>query len=219
MRIGFDAKRALHNPTGLGNYSRDIIRLFTNNCPEDEFFLFDPVGKGLHFDYNLFNTHVINSQRKSGIGKSIWRQYGLKREIENLHLDVYHGLSNELPVGIEKTGVKSIVTIHDVIFEKHPEWYPRLDRAMYRSKVKRATNIADVVIAISQQTKQDLIDIYNVDAQKINVVYQGCNPVFSHLQSPESLDAHLNTFNLPEYFALYVGTIEERKNLHNRWFW
>ena len=214
MRIGFDAKRALHNRTGLGNYSRDIIRLFTNNRPNDEFFLFDPEGKGIQFNYTLFKTHVINSQRKTGLSKNIWRQYGLKREIESLHLEVYHGLSNELPVGIEKTNVKTLVTIHDIIFEKHPEWYPLIDRTIYRSKVKRAIAVADVVIAISEQTRKDLIDIYGANPDKIKVVYQGCNPVFSEVQSPESIHAHLQLFNLPEQFLLYVGTIEERKNLH-----
>jgi len=214
MRIGFDAKRALHNQTGLGNYSRDVIRLFTQNKPNDEFFLFDPVGKGIHFDYNLFNTHVIHSQRRSGLGKNIWRQYGLKREIQSLHLDVYHGLSNELPMGIEKTTVKTLVTVHDIIFEKHPEWYQRIDRTIYRNKTKRAIQVADLVIAISEQTKQDLIDVYKADAEKIKVVYQGCNPVFFEKQSEESLHSHLRGFNLPDHFVLYVGTIEERKNLH-----
>ncbi len=85
MRIGFDAKRAFHNYTGLGNYSRDVIRLFTQNRPNDEFFLFDPKGKGIHFDYNLFNSQVISSQRRTGLGKSMWRRYGLAREISNMH--------------------------------------------------------------------------------------------------------------------------------------
>lgn len=214
MRIGFDAKRALHNQTGLGNYSRDVIRLFTQNRPNDEFFLFDPVGKGIHFDYNLFNTHVISSQRSSGLGKNIWRQYGLKREIESLHLDVYHGLSNELPVGIEKTNVKTLVTIHDIIFDKHPEWYKRIDRGIYRNKTKRALQVADLVIAISEQTKQDIIDVYSTDSSKIKVVYQGCNPVFLEKQSSESIHSHLQGLHLPEQYLLYVGTIEERKNLH-----
>ncbi len=213
MRIGFDAKRAFQNTTGLGNYSRDVIRLFTNNYPNSQFFLFDPKGQGIHFEYNLFNTQIISSQRNSSIGKSIWRQYGLKREIENLHLDIYHGLSNELPVGIEKSKVKTVVTIHDLIFERHPEWYPKFDRNIYRKKVKRATKIATEVVAISEQTKNDLIEIYNVEPEKITVIYQGCNPAFSVKQSPESIHDHLKSFHLPEKYLLYVGTIEPRKNL------
>ena len=214
MRIGFDAKRAFHNATGLGNYSRDVIRLFTQNRANDEFFLFDPQGKGFHFEYNLFNTHIINSQRRSGIGKNLWRRYGLTREIANLHLDVYHGLSNELPRGIEKTGVKSLVTIHDLIFEKHPEWYPTIDRKIYRSKVRSAIAAADVVVAISNQTRIDLVEEYNIEQSKVEVVYQGCNPIFKGNLTQEQLQTLLHNYKLPPRFVLYVGTIEERKNLH-----
>lgn len=214
MRIGFDAKRAFHNATGLGNYSRDVIRLFTQNRPNDEFFLFDPQGKGFHFEYNLFNTHIINSQRKSGIGKNLWRRYGLKREIANLHLDVFHGLSNELPSGIEKTGVKTLVTIHDLIFEKHPEWYPTIDRKIYRAKVRSAIAAADVVVAISDQTRLDLIEEYNIEQSKVEIVYQGCNPIFKGTLTEEQLHTLLSSYHLPPRFLLYVGTIEERKNLH-----
>ena len=214
MRIGFDAKRAFHNQTGLGNYSRDIIRLFTQHWPNAEFFLFDSVGKGIHFDYNLFNAHIISSQRKTGLGKNLWRRYGLSREVKNLHLNLFHGLSNELPAGIEKTGIKSLVTIHDLIFEKHPEWYPTIDRKIYRAKVRNAVEVADVVVAISEQTRNDFVEVYNADPNKIEVVYQGCNPAFNGELTPEQLHTLLHSFNLPERYALYLGTIEPRKNLH-----
>ena len=109
---------------------------------------------------------------------------------------MYHGLSNELPVGIEKTSVKTLVTIHDIIFERHPDWYPLIDRSIYRNKVKRAIQVADVVIAISEQTKSDLVDIYNADAAKIKVAYQGCSPVFSEKQSPEIIQSHLKQIHI-----------------------
>lgn len=214
MRIGFDAKRAFQNSTGLGNYSRDVIRLFSNRMPDHEFFLFDPKGSGIKFEFNKFNTHVISSNRKTSIGKALWRSYNLKRQVDHLHLDVFHGLSNELPVGISKSGAKTLVTIHDLIYEKHPEWYPKLDRTIYRKKVKAAIEAADVVIAISQQTKQDLVEEYNVELQKVEVVYQGCAPIFSMKQPEALITQNLASFNLPADFVLYVGTIEERKNLH-----
>lgn len=214
MRIGFDAKRAFHNSTGLGNYSRDVIRLFTTHWPSAEFFLFDSVGKGIQFEYNLFNSHLISSQRRSGLGKNLWRRYGLSREVSDLHLNIFHGLSNELPVGIDKTGAKSLVTIHDLIFEKHPEWYPTIDCKIYRAKVRKAIEVADVIVAISHQTRTDLLEEYGAETSKVEVIYQGCNPAFKGNLTSEQLHTLLHSFNLPERFALYVGTIEPRKNLH-----
>jgi glycosyltransferase involved in cell wall biosynthesis len=214
MRIGFDAKRAFHNATGLGNYSRDIIRLFSQNMPEAELFLFDPKGKSnINFEYNLSSTQIIGSSSSSSIGRSVWRQFGIAKEVKNLKLDVYHGLSNELPAGIQRTKAKSLVTIHDVIFDRHPEWYSFIDRNIYHQKVAKAIAHADVVIAISEQTKADLISIYKANPSKIEVVYQGCNPAFGKPQTPAEIEQNLAKFNLPEAFALYVGTIEPRKNL------
>jgi len=214
MRIGFDAKRAFHNATGLGNYSRDVIRLFGQNLPQTQLFLFDPKGKSkIELDNNLDSTTTISSNSGSSVGRSLWRQFGITKEIKNLQLDVYHGLSNELPVGIGRLKTKSIVTIHDVIFDRHPEWYTYIDRKIYHQKVAHALKNADVVIAISQQTKDDLIAIYKANPQKIVVVYQGCNPVFGKPQTPTEIEHNLAEFNLPEEFILYVGTIEPRKNL------
>lgn len=214
MRIGFDAKRAFHNTTGLGNYSRDIIRLFSQNMPEAELFLFDPKGKSnIDFEYDLSSTKIIGADSNSGIGRSVWRQYGIAKEVKNLQLDVYHGLSNELPSGIQHTKAKSLVTIHDVIFDRHPEWYSFIDRSIYHQKVAKAIAHASVVVAISEQTKFDLISIYKANPAKIKVVYQGCNPEFGKPQTPAEIKHNLAEFNLPDAFILYVGTIEPRKNL------
>lgn len=214
MRIAFDAKRAFRNNTGLGNYSRDVIRLFTHRLPHDEFFLFDTGGKEtIDFNFNRENSKLITSPAGSGIGKAIWRQFAIPRQLQKNKIDVYHGLSNELPTGIEKLTTQSILTVHDLIFDLHPEWYPAIDRLIYRKKMARALKCANHVVAISQQTKADIVDLYKVDAEKIKVIYQGCNPIFSQKQSIEQLAENLKAFSLPENFVLYVGTIEPRKNL------
>lgn len=214
MRIGFDAKRAFHNTTGLGNYSRDIIRLFTQKWAEHEFFLFDPAGGGISFDYNTFNTHIIKSGRQSKLAKAWWRRFALSSEIKSLHIDVFHGLSGELPGGIKNTKAKRLVTIHDVIFERFPEYYKPVDRKIYSAKARAAIRDADLVVAISEQTKADLVSLYGAPPEKIEVVYQGCNPIFSQALNASARTQLLQSFGLPEHFVLYVGTIEPRKNLH-----
>ena len=214
MKIGFDAKRAFHNYTGLGNYSRTIIRQLTGMYPENQYFLFTPRLSLKFRDFPPENTAVIEPHDPfDRFLPSYWRSYRMGADSTFRMLDLYHGLSNELPRNITKSHVKSVVTIHDLIFIRYPHLYNRIDRAIYKDKFLSATRTAEKVIAISEQTRTDLINFFSCDPQKIEVVYQGCNPDF-YKRSPGETKNHIrNIYSLPENYILNVGTIEERKNL------
>lgn len=146
---------------------------------------------------------------------SAWRSSWVKKDLKRLHIDLYHGLSHEIPVGISKTGIKSVVTIHDLIHERNPEQYNTIDVKIYSKKFRYACEHADRVIAISEQTKRDIMEFYKIPEQKITVCYQSCNPAFGKIVSEEEKVAVRKEFDLPEQFFLYVGSIIERKNLLN----
>jgi len=213
MKIGFDAKRALFNRRGLGNYSRDTIRIVASSRPNDEFFLFSPKEKGA-ISYNFpRNCEIITPQNCFGkMFPSYWRTKGICYTINDLDVEIYHGLSHELPVGIEKTKAKSVLTMHDLIFVKFPELYPFFDRKMYNLKYRRSCDVADKIIAISEQTKRDLVELWNVEENRISVVYQGCSPIFQTVVSEEKKVEVRKKYNLPEDYVLNVGAFEERKN-------
>jgi glycosyltransferase involved in cell wall biosynthesis len=137
----------------------------------------------------------------------------MSNDIKRHKVDIFHGLSHELPVGIENTGVKSIVTVHDLIFIRFPELYRWLDRKIYTRKIIHACKVSDRIVAISKQTREDLIACLGVEPEKISVIYQGCNPCFWKNSSEEYHKEIRTKYNLPEKYLLYVGTIEERKNL------
>lgn len=213
MRIGFDAKRAFYNNRGLGNYSRDLIRILSDYQPDNEYFLFTP--KTRNAIQTSFPTNCESIQPLGAFYRrfpSLWRSYGQCKEIKDLHLNIFHGLSHELPIGIEHTKARSVVTMHDLIFYQFPELYPWIDRQLYKSKYFRSCRVADKIIAISEQTKKDLIDLAGIDEQKIEVVYQGCNPVFQTILSQEQLLSVQKKYNLPSQYLLNVGAIEKRKN-------
>ena len=122
-------------------------------------------------------------------------------------------MSNELPRGIEKTNVKTVVTVHDLIFERFPETYPFDQRYVHRWKIKHACKIADAVIAISNQTKADLIQYYHVPEEKITVCYQSCNPIFQCVISENEKTIVKKRYHLPDQYFLFVSSIAPRKNL------
>jgi glycosyltransferase involved in cell wall biosynthesis len=214
MRIGFDAKRAFNNYSGLGNYSRYIISNICRFYPENECLLYTPNIA----DEDLFHEPegTIIKRPRTRIGKysrSYWRSFKLIHWLGNDAVDIYHGLSNEIPYGIHQTTIKSIITIHDLIFLEHPELYKSFDRYVYKKKVQYGARVASRIIAVSEQTKQDIIRFLGVDESHIRVVYQGCHRQFYNRVSLETLQYTRQQFALPAEYLLYVGTIEERKNL------
>jgi len=216
MRIGFDAKRAIQNNTGLGNYSRFVVEALSEYYPDSAYFLFAPRAKDNRRLKTLLSRPNVFFIFPSGISKLfslLWRFFGSKKDIHKNRVEIFHGLSNELPVNIRSTGVKMVVTIHDLIFIRYPQYYHRIDRIIYRWKFRHACRKADVIIAISECTKRDIISFFHIPEEKIKVVYQDCNPVFK-LQVPEEKRRQIiEKHQLPERFILYVGTIEPRKNL------
>lgn len=218
MRIGFDAKRAYLNATGLGNYSRTLIRSLLHYYPENEYFLFSPVINGSRFQQDLehySNVNFITAPKGlSPIMYSVWRSLFAPVNFKKRKLDLYHGLSNELPLKLlDRKRTKTVVTIHDLIFLRYPELYPTVDAGIFKTKSKAACKSATQIIAVSEQTRRDLNEFYGVPLDQVKVVYQSCDPIYQRLCSDVELGHCRLLYQLPERFALYVGTIEERKNL------
>jgi len=105
-----------------------------------------------------------------------------------------------------------VVTIHDLIFERFPEWYAPADRMLYRLKYRSACRAANRIIAIGKQTADDLQEFWKVDPQKIDIVHQGCHPSFWKQLPDEEKIKIAKQYNLPREFMLQVGTLEPRKN-------
>ncbi len=214
MRIGFDAKRAFFNKTGLGNYSRSVIYGLAEYFPHNYYYLYSP----RQVNTNIFSdfTNCFISGPSGLIYKSlpsIWRTFGLAEQLKKEKIEVYHGLTNELPAGIEKTSIFSVVTIADLIFMTRPELYKPIDRMIYNKKVNYAVKTAQRIITISKKTAEDLISLLSVDESKIRIVYPGCNRIFwNRIDSAKRAEV-IRKYGVPDEFILSVGTIEERKNV------
>lgn len=216
MNIGLEAKRAYTNGTGLGHYSRTLIRSLATYFPQHEYFLFTPKHTS-RFDADAYdNIHEIIPQRFPGnLFTAAWRSSWVKKDLRQLDITLYHGLSHEIPVGISGTGIPSVVTMHDLIFERYPEQYQAIDVRIYRKKFRYACKYANRIIAISKQTRDDLVQFYQVPENKIDICYQSCNPAFGIEVNEEEKQRVKRHYGLPDDFFLYVGSVIERKNLLN----
>ena len=219
MIVGIDAKRIVRNGTGLGSYGRTLVNdLIRMGDSEMQLRLYAPdegrddlrgqiIGDGdVQFCYP--NGHP------SALRKAWWRSRGVVSDLQRDGVEVYHGLSGELPVGLRKKGIRSVVTIHDLIFMRHPEYYHWIDTRIYEWKVRKAISEADRLIAISERTRQDIIELGGEQyADRIELIYQSFAPRFSSEVRAERKAQVREHYKLPQRFVLNVGTIEERKNL------
>lgn len=191
MRIGFDAKKAMRNHTGIGGYSRRCIRAVeTEGADVSLFYPQQPV-----------------------LGE-LWRNLLQWWSVRRSGVDVYHGLSNELPFGIRWSGARTVVTIHDLIFLRLPQTYGWLQRHILRLKTRYACRVADRIVAVSEMTRQDLIRYYGVAPSRIEVIYQSIDERYRQPIADEQIEAVRRRYGLPLRYVLCVGTIQMRKNQH-----
>ena len=216
MKIAFDAKRIVRNGTGLGAYGRTLVNdigsqaayhdlhllLYAPDAGRDDLRGQIHVGERMQFVYP-----------RTALPKSLWRSYGIVSDLRRDGIQLFHGLSGELPLGLRRQGIPGVVTIHDLIFLRHPEYYHWLDAKIYAYKFRATCREATRIIAISERTKHDIVALGGVDPDIIDVIYQSCNPRFGEPLSAEDVEATCQRLSLPRRYVLNVGSVEERKNV------
>ena len=216
LTIGYDAKRAVSNGTGLGNYCRTLLNDLGTIDTTDSFRLYvpdlgrDDLRSQLDMPRNMNFVTPANKLVKPL--RSLWRIKGIVNDLKRDGVDIYHGLTGELPLGLSEAGIKSEVTIHDLIFMRCPEYYNPVDVAIYKWKFRNAIRQANRIIAISECTRRDIMELGEIDDSRIHVVYQSCDTRFRQQVSPEQKQDVRARYSLPKRYVLFVGTIEERKN-------
>ena len=216
LTIGYDAKRAVSNGTGLGNYCRTLLNDLGTIDTTDSFRLYvpdlgrDDLRSQLDMPRNMSFVTPANKLVKPL--RSLWRIKGIVNDLKRDGVDIYHGLTGELPLGLSEAGIRSVVTIHDLIFMRCPEDYNPVDVAIYKWKFRNAIRQANRIIAISECTRRDIMELGEIDDSRIDVVYQSCDTRFRQQVSPEQKQDVRARYSLPKRYVLFVGTIEERKN-------
>ncbi|MEZ4987094.1 MAG: glycosyltransferase family 1 protein [Saprospiraceae bacterium] len=216
-RIGYDAKRLFNNFTGLGNYSRTLLRNLAAYYPDEEYFLYTPTIKRHDQTRYFLDSPMFNVHTPSGMQRLLWRSRGVVNDMARHEVELYHGLSHEIPQGLGKKGIPAVVTIHDLIFKHYPEQYRWWDRQVYDYKFRYACEQSQYVIAISESTKQDVMAFYGIPEEKIRVVYQSCHEGFMVKKPLKTQEAVITKYGLPPDFFLYVGSLIPRKTCWGLW--
>lgn len=215
--VGFDAKRVVRNGTGLGAYGRNLVNDLAALYPHMQLLLYAPdegredLARQVKSAQNL--CMVYPKGAKNALQKAAWRSRGVVKDLLRDGVNVFHGLSGELPKGLKAAGIDTVVTIHDLIFMRHPEFYHWWDALIYRWKFRQTLKEAHRIIAISECTKRDIVKFGHYPEDRISVIYQSCDTRFREPTTPEKLREVSERYALPPRFVLNVGTIEARKNV------
>lgn len=216
MKIGFDIRTVGKNRTGDETVTTQLMNNLLKIGKEDKFLLFTDekeagilkkIEKKFHSKKKNFKIYPVSPSRKA-----FWTLWSLPKFLKKSLIDVLH-VQYITPIWLPKE-IKLVTTIHDISFAKFPEFIAKKDLILLNTFIPLSLNRADKIIAVSEFTKQEIIDVYKINENKIEVVYNGgASKDFFNKISDEKILQFIEKNQFPKDFILYVGTLQPRKNI------
>tara|TARA_Y100001934_G_C12360469_1_gene780402 strand:+ start:1377 stop:2252 length:876 start_codon:yes stop_codon:yes gene_type:complete len=128
-------------------------------------------------------------------------------------VNLYHGLTQQIPRSIRGTGIPKILTIHDLIFLRYPEFFKDEALDKHEQQLREACEVTQKIVAVSEATKADLISLLGIEPSKIEVIYSACDKRYWGAVPLEVRLKVRQKYGLPERYLLYVGSMSKRKDL------
>lgn len=213
MRIAVNTRLLIKNKLeGIGWFTYESLKRIAINHPEHEFiFIFDrKYSEEFVFSDNV-KPVVVPPQARHPFLYYLWFEFSIPYILKKERADVFLSPDGYLSLS---TKVKMVQVIHDINFEFFPEYLPFLERKYYRYFFKRFAKKATRIATVSEHSKKDIVEQYNVDPSKIDVVYDGANEKFKPISDLEKENTKKKFSDGNEYF-LFIGSLHPRKNVAN----
>ena len=208
MRIGIDATALPPQLFGVGNYIVNLTQALLRLEATNEYLIF---AKSPHAEWFAGSGHaqVVRANLPSRFHRIAWEQTFFPLLIRRHHLDVVHSPHYTTPI---LAACAHIVTFHDMTFFSHPEAHLLYKRIFFRTMIAVSARRADAIIAISQNTHDDILRRLPINPAKVFTIPYGIASIFRPMPKPAQ-DKIRRRYDLPAQFVLYVGNLEPRKNL------
>jgi GT2 family glycosyltransferase/glycosyltransferase involved in cell wall biosynthesis len=213
MHIAIDARRICDEHAGMGVYTYNLIKHLQKIDKKNIYtIILNPLKtKIVETSNGNFRKYVTPISIENHIVGDLWRNIYLPHQLHKDKVDVFHDPGYFLP--IINGGYKSVVTVHDLVVFS----FPQTNSKKYFWYMKQMTSIgaknADMIIADSYHTKEDLIKILNIPKEKIRVVYLATSKHLQPTKDPEKHEWIKKKYHINGKYILCVSTIEPRKNL------
>lgn len=196
-----------YRSAGVSGYVRQLLTHLPAVSPDLMLTAFVPDGTLLG-EAGL-TTYSTRWNTRKPVQRILWEQLALPALAQRKKLDLLHATVNVMPIAVT---CPMVVTVHDLSFLRYPDSFPPVQRTYLRTQVRRSVLRAARVIAVSEATRQDLIKLFEVPANRVDVVYNGIDAAF-HPAPDDQVALFRRQKGLPDRFVLHVGTLEPRKNL------
>ncbi len=216
LPITMDVGPAVHQYAGLSRYTKQLAIAVHQQCAD---------AIALQLYYNQHSGHQLPSGlqtlpvRTLSLGQYAWRLSVLASQISRIPyvplqqplsgMRLYHATEHLLP----RLALPTVMTVHDLIFERYPQHHKLTNRAFLRVGMPLFVRAATHIIAVSHHTAHDLNSIYNVPANKVEVIYEGVEAEFQPAD-PARIEAIRTRYSPDRPYLLMLGTLEPRKNHH-----
>jgi len=213
MRIGIDCRTILNTQfgelAGVGHYTYYLIKYLLEVDKENEYTLFFYDRRIKVSEFEQANVKIVYFPGLENIGRIpfFYRHWFIPQILRLYRLDIYHNPANIIPIFYFK---KSVITVHDLAVYKHAEWFPGRQFFNLRILMPWSFIKAKKIIAVSQNTKEDLNKIFGVKKDKIEVIYEGVEDYNKIVIDETKLNERVKIAG--PYF-LFIGTLEPRKNI------
>ena len=212
MRIAIDATIIRKEITGTGFYIINLIDGLRKIDNYNEYYIYG--NKWILNDFIKVeekNFHIIHKNFKNRIFRIVWQFLIFPFHLKKIKINVLHSPNYITP--LMKLGFKVIVTIHDLTFFLFPQKYTVMKRLFYKFMVPIFIRISDKVIAVSNNTKNDILDIFKLPEKKIVVTYESYPKYYNNNKDTKVSKKVMKKYGINREFILYVGMIEPRKNI------
>ena len=200
MKIGINSRIYQHSGTGIPNYIEGLYKTLSVLDKKNKYIFFQTKKTK-----TLGKTKII-PMPNGYLGAFFFDSFLINSLIKKEKIDIFHGPSNSLPF-IKYKKTKYIITIHDLTFLVYPQYYPAFFRYYYKFVIGRALKSANAILAVSVNTKKDILRYYNCDEKKVHVVYSGINPVYFAKKTEKRL--------IKDKYFFSITTHPKRKNINS----
>ncbi len=214
MRIAIDLSPAIHQKAGLGRYACTLAEHLIAQDRANEY---------VAFAYGRFGRAALPralcalprasmplDARPWRMGVWLTHALGISLDRALPRVDLFHATEHLLP---PLKNVKTVFTLHDLIFQIFPEYHLPLNRWFLANAMPRFLRRADAIIAVSECTKRDAIHFYDLPPEKITVIYEGVNSALHPTHDPNLIARARTRYAKDQPFLFFLSTIEPRKNI------
>lgn len=216
LNIGIDVSFVHGENSGTGEYTKQLIKYLSELDKKNTYTVFPFFTYIYNNNYKTYHPKLPNNFRIfwNNVPKKIvdiaWNKFYMLRSLYLPHFDIFHSTTFTIPPSSSYD--KLIFTIYDVSFYTHPQFHLKENIEHCLKGTKEAVKKADVIIAISKNTKNDLIKYFDCPENKIKVTPLACDKIFYKKVNESEKNKILWKYRIDKPFIFHLGSLEPRKN-------